>query len=51
MNRLEESATASEEAEESQPTGVEEEGTKPERAPIDEDVAGSVNAAVHDADE
>jgi len=51
MKRLEESASASEEADESQPDGLEEESTKPETAPIDEDVAGSVNAAVHDADE
>jgi hypothetical protein len=51
MNRPEESGREADEAGRSEPNGVDEESTEPATAPIDEDVAGSVNAALHDADE
>jgi hypothetical protein len=51
MSRLEDSRREADEAGRSEPNGVENESTEPATAPIDEDVAGSVNAAVHDADE
>jgi hypothetical protein len=51
MNRPEESGREADEAGRSESNGTEEESTERATAPIDEDVAGSVNAALHDADE
>jgi hypothetical protein len=50
MNWPEKSGSQPEEAGGPEPNWVEEESTEPAKAPIDEDVAGSVNAALHDAD-
>jgi hypothetical protein len=48
MNRLEEAGTEAEPAED-EPESAE--AAEPAMPPIDEDVSGSVNAALHDADE